>query len=162
MRSKAAIIAAIAFTLGYGEQSNLLNAVERDSNGLSDLLQDFTRVANIHSIPLFCFFERLKSETMSPEESRDNDKLNIVVDEQSGTISGFPKFSLSADHFLLNKFAGSNDANYILVRDQVTKFVEEARDCVAKRIRGKCLHTAPGPLIICPSNEGHRPSYPIR
>jgi hypothetical protein len=111
--------------------------VERDSNVLSDLLQDFTRVANIHSIPLFCFFERLKSETMSPEISRANDEHKIIVDQQSGSISGFPKVSLSAEHFLLNKFAESDDANYMLVRDQVTKFVEEARGCVANRMRGK-------------------------
>ncbi len=102
---------------------------------------------------------RISFETMSPEASRENDERKIVVDEQSGTINGFPKVSLSADHFLLNKFAESNDANYMLVRDQVTKFVEEAKSCVAKRMRGKCSHEV---LHICPSNDSHRPSYPIR
>jgi len=67
----AAIIAAMASALGYGEQSNLLNAVERDSNVLSDLLWDFTRVSGICSTPLFCFFEPLTSEIMSSEVSKE-------------------------------------------------------------------------------------------
>ena len=70
-----------------------------------------------------------------------NNKLKFVVAEQPGTISGFRKVNLSADCFLLNKFAGSNNANCMLFRNQVTKFVEEARSCVAKRMRGKSTHT---------------------
>lgn len=61
-QSKASLIATIASALQYGEQSSLLRVVEKDSEMLADLLHDFTRIANIQSIPLFCFFEQHKSD----------------------------------------------------------------------------------------------------
>ncbi len=61
-QSKAAILASIVFALGWGEDSALLKAVEKDSEMLNDLLYDFTRTINIASIPLFCFFEQHKSD----------------------------------------------------------------------------------------------------
>jgi hypothetical protein len=59
---KASLIATIASAVHCGVQSSLLKAVEKDSEMLADLLQDFTRTANIESIPLFCFFEQYKSD----------------------------------------------------------------------------------------------------
>ena len=61
-QSKAAVIATIVSALGCGENSNLLKAVEKDSEMLNDLLHDFTRTVNIAAIPLFCFFEQHKSD----------------------------------------------------------------------------------------------------
>ncbi len=61
-QSKASLIAAIASAVHCGVQSSLLKAVEKDSEMLSDLLHDFTRTANIQSIPLFCFFEQHESD----------------------------------------------------------------------------------------------------
>jgi hypothetical protein len=61
-QSKASIIARIASTLGQGEHSSLLKAVEKDSEMLNDLVHDFTRVVNKASIQLLCFFEQQKSD----------------------------------------------------------------------------------------------------
>jgi hypothetical protein len=48
--------------INHGEQSNLLKAIEKDSEMLGDLLHDFTRVAIQHYISIFCFFEQYKSD----------------------------------------------------------------------------------------------------
>jgi len=61
-QSKASLIASIAAGFGVGEHSSLLKAVEPDSDMLSDLMHDFTRTANLASIPVFCFFEQHKSD----------------------------------------------------------------------------------------------------
>jgi hypothetical protein len=61
-QSKASIIASIASTIGQGEQSSLLKAVEKDSEMLNDLVHDFTRVVINASIRLSCFFEQQKSD----------------------------------------------------------------------------------------------------
>lgn len=142
-QSKAAIIASIAAAVGFGERHTLLPVVEKDSDFLAELLQDFTRIANIHLIPLFCFFQGFKSETLSHTRvSDDGSELLFAVDEQSGTINGFPKVGLSVDHLLMIRFSQPDDANYMAVRDQVIKIVEEAKGCVAKRMRmrGKFYH----------------------
>lgn len=52
--SKASVIANIASAVSLGEQSSLLKAVEKDSEMLADLLQDFThRQYHIDSSILF-------------------------------------------------------------------------------------------------------------
>lgn len=61
-QSVAFLISSIASALNIGEQSSLLTTVEKDSEILTDLLYDFVRVANVASIPLFCFFEQHKSD----------------------------------------------------------------------------------------------------
>jgi hypothetical protein len=61
-QSSASIIASIASTLGFGEESLLLKVVQQDSEMLRDLIQDFTRTINRSSVPLFCFFEQQKSD----------------------------------------------------------------------------------------------------
>jgi len=60
-QSKAAIIANIASVFGQAESTGLLKAVEKDSEMLNDLVNDFTRVVNKAAVPLFCFFEQRKS-----------------------------------------------------------------------------------------------------
>jgi len=155
--SKAAIIAAIASTVGFVELPSLIQALERESDYLTDLMEEFTRIANIHSIPIFCFFEKLSWDSTnatrligrssishhagSYPRNRDPsplpDKRDFVVDGQSGTIEGFPNLCLSTDHFGLTKYAEPDDENYILVRNQVVKFVEDAKSCVTRRMRSK-------------------------
>jgi hypothetical protein len=61
-QSKASIIATIASIVGVGERSQVLKSIEKDSDTLTDMIHDFTRLANSSSIPLFCFFEQHKSD----------------------------------------------------------------------------------------------------
>jgi hypothetical protein len=56
------MIATIASMVGVGEKSQVLKSVEKDSDTLTDMIHDFSRLANTSSIPLFCFFEQHKSD----------------------------------------------------------------------------------------------------
>ncbi|KAI9763363.1 MAG: hypothetical protein M1840_000555 [Geoglossum simile] len=137
-QSAASLIATIASSLHCGERSSLLKAVEKDSEMLTDLVYDFTRMVNIASIPLFCFFEQHKSDiakVVKPKVSFWPSYKDTIVDERSGCIDGFPKLGLACDHFHINKFSSPKDGNYHFVQSEVTRFVKEAPDRVHHRIK---------------------------
>lgn len=101
-RSGPATVAAVASASGCGTLDHLQPAVEREVGPLADLSWEFARLAVVHHISLFCFFEQ-------PPKGQP------LVDEHSGTVTGFPSAALSANHLHLCKFPASDDANYILV-----------------------------------------------
>ena len=136
-QSKASLIATIASSVGYGEQSSLLKAVEQDSEVLTDLVYDFASTANATSIPLFCFFEQHKSDVaklLKPKASLAWPTYkDLIVDERSGTIDGHPKLGLACDHFQINRFNNAEDANYRYVSDQLVQLVRAAPNRIARR-----------------------------
>jgi hypothetical protein len=152
-QSWAKLIGTIASEFGLGH-AGIFNYIESNSAILRDQLHDFTLVANRANIPIFCFFERYetniaqillpKSWTMMKYKVRRHprpfvlphtDNLQeLVVDEISGCIDGFPKLGLALDHFQLNKFPSSDDNNYILVSAQVVKMAEEGSSRVRARL----------------------------
>ena len=71
-QSPAGVIAAVASTLGLGEERNLMKIVQKDSEMLQDLVQDFTRTANRSSVPLLCLFEQLKSDITKPIKGKNS------------------------------------------------------------------------------------------
>jgi len=94
---KAELIATIASAAGLGEKSSLLRTLQPDSEALNDLLYDFSRVVNIASIPLFCFFEQRKSavaKAIVPRAVRP-----FIPDYQVWARSLTKRFSLLTDMF---------------------------------------------------------------
>lgn len=94
---KAELIATIASAAGLGERSSLLRTLQPDSEALMDLLYDFSRVVNIASIPLFCFFEQRKSavaKAIVPRAMRP-----FIPDYQVWAGSLTKRFSLLTDMF---------------------------------------------------------------
>jgi hypothetical protein len=61
-QSSAAIVASIASYSGVGQRSQLLDALEPQSNVLDDIVRRFTLLANDMGIPLCCFFEQRKTD----------------------------------------------------------------------------------------------------
>jgi hypothetical protein len=152
-QSKASVIATIASAMDLGEHSSVLKIVERDSESLSDLMYDFTRTVNIASIPLFCFFEQHKSDVakiLKPKGSFFGayrvsvhsphmfhtlmTEQEVVVDEQSACIDGFPKLGLAADHFQMHKYPSSENSNYRLVSHEIATLVNAAPSRVESRL----------------------------
>ncbi|KAG8531939.1 uncharacterized protein KY384_003575 [Bacidia gigantensis] len=136
-QSKAAVIAAIASAMGCGEDTSLLKAVEKDSEMLHDLLYDFTRTVNTASIPLFCFFEQHKSDIskiVKPRGSFLPAYKELVVDENSGCIDGFPKLGLACDHFQMCKFSDPENPNFRLICQEIRSFVDTAPERVRSRL----------------------------
>jgi hypothetical protein len=134
-QSKAAVIAAIAAMTGFGERSSLLSMLERDSEPLRDLFSDFVRLAVNDAISLTCFFELHKSrvaDIVIPRSMRWLSQLSeLVVDEESGCIDGYPRYGLATDHFNLQRFSGSDDGNYQAVKAEVVRLVAVAESRVS-------------------------------
>ncbi|KAF3000472.1 hypothetical protein E8E14_000812 [Neopestalotiopsis sp. 37M] len=137
-QSPASIIATIASTLGLGEKSSLLTAVQQDSEMLQDLVQDFTRTVNRNSVPLFCFFEQLKSDITKPLKSKKSflpGVMDYVVDEVSGCLDGFPKLGLATDHFRIQRFGHPTDSNWLYVKEEIVKLAKNSFEVVQRRLQ---------------------------
>lgn len=129
-QSKAAIIASMAAAAGLGEHSRLLRMLEPESEALRDLLNDFMRLVIADSIPLTCFFELHKSniaKLVLPKSMSWIRQTEMVVDEVSSCIEGFPRFGLAADHFNIHRYNGPNDGNFQIVREELARLAAAAR-----------------------------------
>lgn len=58
----AAIVARIASTARFGEDSKLIECTSKDSEVLNDVIDDFALMARNQGVPIFCFFEQHKSD----------------------------------------------------------------------------------------------------
>lgn len=124
--SVPAALAAVAAASGCGTLDHLQTVLEKENGPLVNLAWEFARLAVVHHIPLFCFFEQ-------PPDGK------VLVDEHSATFAGFPNAPLTVDHLNLCKFAAPDDQNYALVRDQLLTITQGAASCVASRTR--CTYT---------------------
>lgn len=61
----------------------------------------------------------------------------IVVDETSGCIEGFPKLGLPLDHFQINRYSDPADGNFVYVKEEIGAFVRAAPERVGLRLRRK-------------------------
>ncbi len=61
-QAKAKVLAKMAETIGMAADSNLMKLLEKDSQALNVMLDEFVRLTNEAQIRLFCFFESQKSD----------------------------------------------------------------------------------------------------
>lgn len=121
------VLAEMAETIGMGTPSSLLKVLEKDSEILTSLLEDFALLARDAQIRLFCFFEQEKSDLVGlfvKGLSWKNQEL--IVDEASATITSVEKLGLKSDHFHLNKYDGPKDGNYKYVSEEIRVTAQKA------------------------------------
>ncbi|RYP44909.1 hypothetical protein DL768_008685 [Monosporascus sp. mg162] len=98
-------------------EDNVLKTLAQDNEMLVSVHFDFTRIVGRHgnSAPMiYCFFEQQKTK-VGRIGGLENFSPEFVVGESSGTLSGHLKGGLPLDHFTMNKFEDSEDANYASV-----------------------------------------------
>ncbi|KAF2823158.1 hypothetical protein CC86DRAFT_243682, partial [Ophiobolus disseminans] len=119
---RALVLAELAESIGMGAPSDFLKFLEKDSEMLRSLLEDFTRLARDAQLRLYCFFEQHESDRIRvawnfPMVS--NKREELIVDKISATIDYADALGLKADHFGLNKYEGSKDPNFTYVSEEI-------------------------------------------
>lgn len=66
----------------------------------------------------------------------------IIVDEDQGTIVGFPKLRLAADHSHMNKFSSPDDENYRNVVYHLKDMIDRAPARVEARLKREPVQVA--------------------
>jgi hypothetical protein len=62
---------------------------------------------------------------------------DVMVDEVSACIDGFPKLGLASDHLNMNKFQSSQDNNYRLVSQEIRRLVDQSASSIQARLSCK-------------------------
>ncbi|RYP86818.1 hypothetical protein DL770_004851 [Monosporascus sp. CRB-9-2] len=140
-------------------EDNVLKTLAEDNDMLVSVHFHFTRSIYRHgnSGPrIFCFFEQQKTK-VGRIAGLENVSPEFVVGESSGTLSGHMKGGLPLDHFAMNKFEDSEDANYASVRREILKMKNESKAI----IDGRSLAAERPPALLPSTTRRHRlPSLP--
>ncbi|CAO2653999.1 Nn.00g107320.m01.CDS01 [Neocucurbitaria sp. VM-36] len=133
-QSKALVLAQMAETIGWGTPSDLVKILEKDSEILNSLLEDFALLARDAQIRLFCFFEQEKSDLVGLFIKGSLFKSQeLIVDEASATITSVEKLGLKSDHFHLNKYDGPKDGNFKYVSEEIRVTAQKAEGILKTR-----------------------------
>ncbi|SCO92473.1 uncharacterized protein FRV6_16601 [Fusarium oxysporum] len=118
-----------------------LNGRDKELHKITQLFAENARHNSIQ-IPIYCFYETKKTEIprkfLRPRLATRVSSLfkksqNILVTEYSACFEGFERLGLDATHACMNKFCGPTDANFVLVRDVIRRFADEASSVVKSR-----------------------------
>lgn len=131
-QAKAMVLAEMAETIGLGVPSSLLKLLEKDSEVLLRMLDDFVRLATDAHIRLFCFFESEKSD-LAGLFKLPFKKQELIVDRESATFPGVESLQLSSDHFGLNKYSGPKDSNFVFVSNEIKVTAQRAAGIIKAR-----------------------------
>ncbi|KAF4635759.1 hypothetical protein G7Y89_g2352 [Cudoniella acicularis] len=114
--------------------SAVLNALHKESEVLTDLVNEFTSVCSDadYALKLYCFFETMSSKVLKIVDKKRTEE-EFVVDRASGTLHGYEQQGLPLDHFSLNKFDEPDDNNFERVSDAIQSFVEASHDVMKRR-----------------------------
>jgi len=133
-QSKAMVLAEMAETIGMGVSSSLLKLLEKDSEVLIRMLDEFVRLTNDAQIRVFCFFESEKSDIAAVLIKKLPFKAQeLVVDKESATYPGVESLQLASDHFKLNKYSGPKDGNFVSVSNEIKATASKAAGIVKSR-----------------------------
>ncbi|OAL51772.1 hypothetical protein IQ07DRAFT_472429, partial [Pyrenochaeta sp. DS3sAY3a] len=133
-QSKAMVLAEMAETIGMGTPSGLLQVLEKDSEILATLLDEFALLAKEAQIRLFCFFEQEKSDLVGLfVKGLTWKSQELIVDEASATITASEKLGLKSDHFHLNKYDGPKDGNFKYVSEEIRVTAQKADGILKSR-----------------------------
>ncbi|KAG6999753.1 Vegetative incompatibility protein HET-E-1 [Fusarium oxysporum f. sp. conglutinans] len=111
-------------------EKRILKDLEEQPSSLTDRLHDFSRWLFVESVPVVCFFEQLATDYSSRMGAMRQviPYKELVVPETSACIDGYPKISLHADHFKINKFYGPDDPSFKLVYPEIERMARGAQD----------------------------------
>ena len=128
------VLAQMAETIGWGTPSDLVKILEKDSEILNSLLEEFALLARDAQIRLFCFFEQEKSDLVGLFVKGISWKSQeLIVDEASATITSVEKLGLKSDHFHLNKYDGPKDGNFKFVSEEIRITAQKADGIIKTR-----------------------------
>lgn len=128
------VLAEMAETIGMGTPSGLLQVLEKDSEILATLLDEFALLAKEAQIRLFCFFEQEKSDLVGLfVKGLTWKSQELIVDEASATITASEKLGLKSDHFHLNKYDGPKDGNFKYVSEEIRVTAQKADGILKSR-----------------------------
>ena len=142
--SQASVLAKmVASAQGIGSSEPQRDYLGWDTEVLADLSQEFVRIANAHPIPTFCFWEQPSNMTIAPGAPDpldttsfiDRNKQACFVAEQVATLEGFESSVLYTSHYEINDLS-HDDPNYVRIRNRVVQIVQDAKACIAKRLKG--------------------------
>lgn len=128
------VLAEMAETIGMGAPSSLLKLLEKDSEVLNRMLDEFVRLSNDAQIRVFCFFESQKSDVAAlllkglPFKTQE-----LIVDKESATFPGVESLQLASDHFSLNKYTGPKDGNFVSVMNEIKATARKAPGIIKSR-----------------------------
>ena len=124
----------MAETIGMGVSSSLLKLLEKDSEVLIRMLDEFVRLTNDAQIRVFCFFESEKSDIAAVLLKKlPFKKEELVVDKESATYPGVESLQLASDHFKLNKYSGPKDGNFVSVSNEIKATASKAANIIKSR-----------------------------
>jgi hypothetical protein len=128
------VLAEMAETIGMGVSSGLLKLLEKDSEVLIRMLDEFVRLTNDAQIRVFCFFESEKSDIAAVLLKKLPFKTyELVVDKESATYPGVESLQLALDHFKLNKYTGPKDGNFVSVSNEIKATASRAAVIIKSR-----------------------------
>nr|XP_036584983.1 multiple ankyrin repeats single kh domain-containing protein [Colletotrichum truncatum]KAF6794751.1 multiple ankyrin repeats single kh domain-containing protein [Colletotrichum truncatum] len=131
--------------LGYTKSSGLVKMMTPGDESLSELKNDFLRLALKLSpvVQLFCFYENHPTDftqekygaTMSKiAKAVIPKKVQEFVPRESATLPGIEEMALAANHRDLVKFSDFKDSRYQLVREPLKRLIHGAGLIVKNRL----------------------------
>jgi len=149
--------------------TGMLKSLESKNAGLYNISRDFW--SGYGHLDIVCFYETDAKRILSAE--------SMIVDDQSAAIIGKRRIYLTSDHSGLNKFSGSQDPNFKLVRAELQNMVSGAK----RRINQSAYEPSPQNItrwlvprnstsiftgrseilermskLLCPPSSGHSPT----
>ncbi|RDW83502.1 putative kinesin light chain 1 protein [Coleophoma crateriformis] len=100
----------------------LLEMLRKGSPDLHGISSDF--YGSYNQWDVVCFYEKENSYMQTK-----------VVNQQSARLLGKRAMFLETDHSGLNKFSGADDENFILVRSEIQRMVEDGPSSIIERYR---------------------------
>ncbi|KAI9856990.1 MAG: hypothetical protein M1824_005022 [Vezdaea acicularis] len=112
-----------------------LNILAPGNEMLVDLMDTFMETRQEkHKTPVVCFFEQKRSNVGRIVGGKD--KLTFLVDESAGCLDpseATEKHSMSRNHFDMNKFGRRTEEDFLVVRKELVKMVEQGPELLQVR-----------------------------
>ncbi|KAI1133722.1 hypothetical protein F5Y10DRAFT_283980 [Nemania abortiva] len=86
---------------------------------------------------------------------------DIVVDPQSASIQGKRTIHLKADHSGLSKFSGANDENYLLLRAEIQRMVEDVPSRMVEVAPPRVVEDAPSVMAMKYNQAKQKPHWTV-
>ncbi|KAK3337640.1 ankyrin repeat-containing domain protein [Cercophora scortea] len=140
-QARALMLASFLQNVGQAIPSQMLAALEPGRDSLTELRDDFVRIASREpKADIACLYELGKTNYLGEQVGKWLPKLfkgvveKIVVTPESAKLDGFPSRGFSCDHRQLNRFDSTKDGRYEVVRSLLGGIVKTARTSVKKRL----------------------------
>jgi tetratricopeptide (TPR) repeat protein len=146
----ALFIANAAKALGYNSCKTLLESLLPSSEGLANLLLEFSKLAVEQNLQIISFYEQFPMPILREAGygfgwlSRSTTAL--IVPKSQAVLEAHEVQALGTTHTKMNEFSGPNDNNYKLVTSQILEIAGHSSQILQKKqqhSKKKALFTVP-------------------